>query len=368
MDVIELTQTLIRQRSVSRDGNVAISTWLRQWLETRGFAVEWTEYEYGGRKVNLMARIGPGRGGLAFCAHSDTVPGLEGSWSPFEPVIEDGKLFGRGSADMKGPLAAALVAATQIDPSHLRQPLSFIITADEELGLVGAKHFVTASAMLAEVQPTYGVVIEPTEMIPVYAHKGFAGMKITAIGSAAHTSTDLGVSANFLIAPFLAEMAELAQRVKQDAAYMNDEFQPPTNGMNLTIDDGACPANMTAPRTVATLNFRAMPNAGAETLMAYVQSRAEAHGLEFKSRYSPAVYVDKTAPIVQVACELTGIDAPQTVPYGTDGTHLQHHIDQLIVLGPGDIGVAHTAGEFVPVAELHQAVEVYRQLVERFCT
>ena len=123
----------------------------------------------------------------------------------------DDKLYGRGSCDMKGPLAATMVAAGKIDASQLKQPIYIVVTADEEIGLLGAKYVANNSVMLRDDKPVYGVIAEPTSMIPVYAHKGGQFVTVIAHGTAAHTSTDKGDSATFKLAPFMAEMAETAQ-------------------------------------------------------------------------------------------------------------------------------------------------------------
>ncbi|MFT5197099.1 MAG: acetylornithine deacetylase, partial [Candidatus Promineifilaceae bacterium] len=116
MDVLELTKQLISIPSVSKDSNVAVNKVVEDILTTAGFEIERKEYTDGNGvvKANFVAKIGPGKGGLAFCSHTDTVPGQEEQWPAYDPEEKDGLLFGRGSCDMKGPLAATVLAATQI--------------------------------------------------------------------------------------------------------------------------------------------------------------------------------------------------------------------------------------------------------------
>jgi acetylornithine deacetylase len=223
------------------------------------------------------------------------------------------------------------------------------------------------SQLVRENVPAYGVIAEPTCMIPVYAHKGFYQVTVTAHGRAAHTSTGLGVSANLLIAPFLADMAELAKMSQADEKYLNHEFQPPTNGFNMVIDDGGTALNVTAAKTVARVGFRAMPNTPNEELMDMIVSSAEKYGLETVVDMHDSMYVDPGNKIIEVACAITGIEKAQTVPYGTEAIHYQRIIPNLIILGPGDISVAHTIEEFVPIAELEESVNVYRRMIEEFC-
>lgn len=333
-------------------------------LSPAGFSVEITEYtdENGKLKQNLIAKLGEGTGGLAFCSHTDTVPAAEDAFDPHE----DGKkLYGRGTCDMKGPLAATLVAVLSVDPSRLKKPITIIATADEELGLIGASYMVKDSKMLEEWSPEYGVIAEPTEMMPVYSHKGMGMVHVTAIGRAAHSSTGFGESANLLIAPFLAEIAQLDEMLQRDHSYMNDEYEPSHHTLNLTLRDESA-FNVTSPETSAIITVRTMPDSRSEEVLDMIVSRAQSHGFDVDMRYREALVTPQESELVTAAVEITGID-PQTVTYGTDGVFLQEHIDQLVVLGPGDIALAHTDKEYVPIPQLYEAVDVYTQLIERLC-
>lgn len=367
MDVIQLTQDLVAIESESQHSNRPIADFLGDVLQGCGFQVERLVYrdERGVEKVNLVARKGQGPGGLGLFSHMDTVPGGSG-WSPFTPVVEGGRLMGRGSCDMKGPLAATIVAAAPFAAEDLAHPVTIALTADEEVGHTGAHHMVEESTLLTENWPTYAVVAEPTNLIPVYAHKGGARITVTAYGVAAHTSTDRGASANFKIAPFLAEMAELAQTFRQEPRFMNHEFDPPTNGFNMVLDDGGTPANVTAAKTVCTLALRAMPNAAFQQAVEMVVERARAHGLEVEQRGFDPFYVDPNAAVVQAACRATGVDRAVTVPYGTEAVTYQRFM-QTVVLGPGDIAQAHTVGEWIALDQLQRAVEVYTRMIRDLC-
>ena len=215
LDVIPLTQELVAMESESQHSNAAVSDRIAAVMRAIGFEVERLAYDDDGvEKVNIVGKLGQGTGGLGLFGHSDVVPGGEG-WQPYVPEIRDGRLYGRGSCDMKGPVAAMLVAAARVDAAALKHPVFIAVTSDEEMGHTGAQIICRDSALLGAGWPTYCIVGEPTELAPVYAHKGGYRITVTAHGVAAHTSTDRGVSANFLIAPFLAEMAELAQLFKR---------------------------------------------------------------------------------------------------------------------------------------------------------
>ena len=367
IDVVELASKLIAMPSETPTSNRPISDFLRGVLEEGGFDVEEVTYidPSGEEKVSLVGKKGAGTGGLGFFSHSDTVPGDAG-WEPFTPALENGRLVGRGSADMKGPLAASIAAACRINEDDLKRPLFLTVTADEEGGHVGAHDIVIRSQTLESGWPQYCIVCEPTELQPVYAHKGGAGITVTARGFAAHTSTDRGESANFKVAPFLADMAELVPVFRSEERFQNPLFDPPTNGFNLVISDGDTATNVTAARTVVRLSIRAMPDACFEEAVQMVVGRAEAHGLEVEYRSISPFFASADGPLAQAACRATGAAQAVTVPYGTEAECYQEYADAL-VLGPGNIAQAHTVGEWIAVDQLQEAVEVYTRLIEDLC-
>jgi acetylornithine deacetylase len=364
--VVSLAKRLIAIPSPSQISNQAIADCLTRVLEEAGFTVEALAYDDNGRrKVSLIARKGAGAGGLGLFSHSDTVPGGDG-WDPFVPEVGEGRLIGRGATDMKGPLAATLVAASGYAVEQLRRPLTLVITADEEIGYGGAQQVASASQLLKDNWPAHAVVAEPTRLRPVYAHKGGTRFTVTAYGRAAHTSTDNGYSANFLIAPFMAEMARLAPIFKTDPRFQNDEFAPPTNGFNMVVDDGGTAANVYAAKTVCTVGLRTMPDDHHEEAYRMILDAAAKHGLEVDWYSHDPFYADRSAPVVIAALEATGLAAAETVPFGTEAA-VYKDFAQVVVLGPGDIAQAHTVGEWIDIAELERAVEVYRRLIDRFC-
>jgi acetylornithine deacetylase len=161
-------------------------------------------------------------------------------------------------------------------------------------------------------------------------------------------------------------MAELALHFKSEERFRNYEFQPPTPGFNMTLDDDGCKRNVTAAKSICRLGFRLMPNDGREEIKALILNRAKAYGFETLVRYVEPFYTPPQAEIVQAACQATGKDRPETVPFGTDAFYLQHLLN-LVVLGPGNIAQAHTVGEWIDLAQLAEAVGVYRQMIKRFC-
>lgn len=368
LDVVGLTRELVAIDSVSKHGNAAIADFLEPVMREGGFEVERLEHRdaNGELKINLVGLKGSGAGGLGFFSHVDTVPGTGWDRDPWTPAVEGDRLIGLGSCDMKGPLAATLVAAASMGAKRLKRSVLVAATADEEITLQGAAEVLVRSELFRAAALRHGVVAEPTRLTPVVAHKGGVAVYMTAHGVAAHTSTDRGISANFLIAPFLAEMAALAERLKTDPTYHRPEFDPPTLGFNMTIDDGGCKQNVTAPKTVCTLSFRPMPNDRSDDVLAFIEERARHHGLEIATEIFPPFSVSPDAAIVRAALAATGATKPETVPYGTEASFYQKALE-LVVLGPGDIAQAHTDGEWVSIAQLRDAVGVYGRMIEDLC-
>lgn len=365
LTVTKLTQDLVAIPSVSSQGNAEVSQHAHDLLNREGFEVERLAYlDNGVEKVSLVARKGTGAGGIGFFSHTDTVPGDVG-WAPFDPVIRDGRLYGRGSCDMKGPAAATIVAAVAAESP--KRPVFIILTADEEVGYGGACQVLRESKLLSGGWPEFGVIAEPTRLRPVYSHKGGTRISAHARGISAHSSTEKGVSANFKIAPFLAEMAALVPLFRTDPRYLNAEFSPPSFGFNMIMTDYGTKSNVTAPKTTAQISLRDMPNVDNDGAVARVVDAAKRHGLEVEVKRHPYFHVAPESEMARLACEATGVARPETVAFGTEAIIYEDVLPKQIVLGPGDIAQAHTVGEFIDVAQLEAAVGVYRRLIERVC-
>jgi acetylornithine deacetylase len=366
--VIDLASELMAIPSETTASNAAVIDYLEDWLTARCFDVERVVYTDSDdeEKHNLIARRGIGNGGIGFFSHSDTVPGNPTGWNPFEPSVRDGRLIGRGSCDMKGALAATLIAASRADADTLKAPVYIVVTSDEEQGHIGAHYITDHSVMLRENWPEHAVVAEPTLLQPVYAHKGGALLTVTALGRAAHTSTDKGLSANFVMAPFIADMAELVPIFRNEERFQNREFDPPTNGFNMTIDDGNCRTNVTAAKTVVRISLRLMPDDHREEQFALIEGKARERKLEVTRRIIEPFYITPDARVVKAACRVTGISRAVTVPYGTEAEAYQK-FTQPVILGPGSIDQAHTIGEWIAVKQLEDAVGIYSHMIDMLC-
>lgn len=371
MRALSYAQDLISFASVSRDSNVAVSNYVADVLQRLGFAVERLDYvdEAGQPKSNLIAKRGQGVGGIAYFAHTDVVPADD--WSvdfcgPFEPTVRENRLWGRGSCDMKGSLAAALAAVEAIDAKRQSAPLYIVCSADEEVGMAGARLINESSAFFQEMvqNETVGIIGEPTELRVVHAHKGACRIEITSHGKSAHSSTNEGINANWRLIPMLSRLADLQQLSETDTSFRNQEFEPPTLSGNLVIFNQPLATNVTTSMARAAWFLRTMPKVSIEPLIEQARQAAEELGLEFKVRYSiDPLWVDPNSSFVRQVMKLVGVEKSEVVCYATDGGVLRR-LKNLVVCGPGSIDQAHRSDEWIDLEQLEKGTALYQSIFE----
>ncbi|AMV32646.1 Acetylornithine deacetylase [Pirellula sp. SH-Sr6A] len=367
---IDLVTKLVRFPSVSHESNEEVSQAVADELFRIGFEVEWLSYRdsEGKTKVSLVAKRGKGTGGVAYLAHTDVVPADD--WSldfcgPFDPVVQDGRLYGRGACDMKGSLACALVAAS-IVPTDDAAPLYFVVTSDEEVGMHGARLVDRRSQLFEEMveSHTIGIVGEPTKLEVVHAHKGGLRFHVLARGKSAHTSTRDGLNANYALIPALEPMLQLRHATERDPRFQNPMFDPPTLSWNMTITNEPEAVNVTT--SLAQLNnfLRLMPGVDVESIVAQVEGICERHQLDFvRSDDVEPWSVAPDAAWIQQMLSLVGRRASQSVCYATDAGVLQR-LQAMMICGPGDIQQAHRSDEWISLEQLQLGVETY---AKAFC-
>ena len=329
--------------------------------ELSGFELERIDYEdqRGVAKRALVAHRGPS-GGLALSGHMDTVPDTGWQSDPWSGAIRDGMLHGLGSADMKGPLAAAIVAAQALPASV---PITLLITTDEETTKAGARAIAQRSALAKAAAPRAILVVEPTRMIPMRGHRVHVQFTAVATGVQAHSSSGRGRNANWDLLPFLTEMRAVYDRLRQDPALQDPAYDPPFSDFNLVLDNHGAAPNVTVPKATAVIKFLYSAKVDPTLIVAAVRDAARRAGLtlsEAREGEPPELPADH--PFVKLCSETVGA-RPRVAPYGTDASELQA-LAPCVILGPGDIAVAHAPDECVPIAELGAAVPVFIRLAQ----
>ena len=358
-----LTRDLIQIDSRSFVSNIPIAE--RIAAELGDFEVETLDYTdvNGIAKRALVAHRG-GKGGIAFSGHLDTVPDTGWQDDPWSGRYDAGMLYGLGATDMKGPLAAAILAARALP---LNVPVSLFITTDEETTKEGARELVQRSTLARAAKPTMILVVEPTKMIPVRGHRSHILFTCVATGVQAHSATGLGRNANWALLPFLAEMQTLFDRLRTDPALQDQDYDPVFSDLNLVIDNHGTAINVTVPKATARLKFRYSAKVDPAPVVEAVHSAAKRAGVtvtEAREGSPPELPADH--PLVRLCTDLTG-KQPGTVPFGTDASVLQA-LAPCVVMGPGDMRVAHAPGELVSIAELDAAIPVFTRLAELIAT
>jgi len=375
MDALHFARELITFDSVSRISNAAVSEHVAAVLRSLHFEVELIAYEdaQGIRKVNVVGRRGPAvTGGLAYFCHTDVVPAddwHDDEHGPFEPVVREERLYGRGSCDMKGSLATMLAAIDAGSDETYERPLYVVATADEEVGFLGAKQVAQRSSLYRELKShvALGIIGEPTSLDVVHAHKGSCAFRVVSQGEAAHSSSAAGRNANLAMIPFLAEMKAIHDETESDRTWHDDRFDPPTLSWNIGINDHNHAINIKAARSVCTVYMRPMPGMDVAPLIDRVQRKAEELGLKCDIYFeAKPFYADPEQPAVKSMLELTATDRAKTVCYGTDAAVFSE-LGRVVVCGPGDIAQAHTKDEWISLGQLEKGTEVYRRAIERCC-
>jgi len=358
--VLRLAADLVAIDSRSALSNIPVAVRIER--ELGGFEVERLDYldEAGVAKRVLVAHRGP-KGGYALSGHMDTVPATGWESDPWAPRLDaDGFLHGLGSVDMKGQVAAAIVAA-QRAPAHV--PVTLLITADEETTKGGAKAIVRQSRLAREIGLRGIIVAEPTGLQPVRGHRSHIAFTATAHGVQAHSSTGKGVNANWTLLPFLVAMRDVFDRLRTDVSLQDADYDPPFSDFNLVLDNHGTAVNVTVARATARIKFRYSAKVDPAPVLAAVRQAAAAAGVDLAEQHEgrpPELPADH--PLVALGVALTG-HAARTVPFGTDAAELQE-IAPCLILGPGDVGLAHTPRECAPAAELVAAVGLFGRILE----
>lgn len=262
-----------------------------------------------------------------------------------------------------------LAAADALQSAVLKAPLYFIATADEEIGMIGAKQVREKSVIYREIveSQTRSIIGEPTRLEIVHAHKGGRAIRATSIGRAAHSSTGLGLSANIALIPFLREIGIIQSEMETLPEWHDARFSPPNPSLNIVIKDSNTALNITSAKSECMVYFRPMPGQNADGMVQRLKTLAESNGLQFELLFAGTpLFTDPDTPFIRELLELTSLSASRTVAYGTDGAVFTE-LRNIAVFGPGDIAQAHTDDEWIELDQLEKGTALYQQAIHRWC-
>ena len=363
---LELLSALVAMDTTSHGSNLALIAFVEELLDAHGIPHARVPNE-DGTKAGIVAQVGPDvAGGVALSGHTDCVP-VEGQpWTvpPFALTERDGRVYGRGTSDMKGFLAATLAAVPAMASADLSRPIQLALTYDEELGTLGGPSAV--DGLLSRFPRPEAVLIgEPTLMEVVNAHKGVRAFRVTVEGKDGHSSQpQLAANAITALTRIANRIADLAEAHRQAAA--DPRFDPPYTTFNLSVVTGGQALNIVPRDAELTFEFRPVPADDTSAIADELERFAEEEVLPVLRRdtgvgditfevlaTARALGAEPDGAAQAWARQLSGYAGPaRTVPFGTDGGHFQAAGLSTVVIGPGSIEQAHQPDEWIALSEL----------------
>ncbi len=367
-----LLARLIAFDSVSRNSNAPLADFIADYVDRPGVTIS-RNGAADSAKVNLVAVAGPSGDdiGLTLSGHMDVVPADEPEWQsdPFALTARDGKLYGRGACDMKGFLALAINRFAALDARRVVRPVALLLTRDEELGTIGARHFVESWA--GPGIPRDVLIGEPTEGRVVTMHKGHVELRITLRGVSAHSGyPHLGTSAIEPAVPVLAALGELRRELARERPTYAERFpEVPYAALSVGKVTAGTAINVVPDRCVIEIGIRTFPGMDSAEMAERVRAtaaRATDRAIEFEIvSDSPPMWLEADTELATQLKEITGRRDTSTVSYATDAGWLQTAGYRCVIFGPGSIDVAHKPNEFLLEQDFAAAGKVLSEIIRQ---
>ncbi len=381
LSALDWTRKLVSFDTTSRESNLQLIHYVREFLESQGIDCVLT-HDNTGKKANLFATIpaadGATTGGIVLSGHTDVVPVDGQSWTtdPFQPEVRDGKLYGRGTCDMKGFIGVTLQLVPKMLQTRLNHPLHLAYSYDEEIGCVGAPSMIH-ELVERGVNPSGCVVGEPTSMRTIIAHKGINAFRCRVHGHAAHSSlTPKGLNAIEYAARIICEIRDIADRYKAEGPY-DHAFDVPFTTVQTSTIRGGIAVNTVPDLCEFEFEYRNLPGMAPEAVLEQIRDyidhtivpamqREHASGrvdLESLAR-APGLDAAEQAAITQLVRALTRDNEIRKVAYGTEAGLFQAAGIPSVICGPGNIEQAHRPDEYVALEQLDQCERFLTALIE----
>ena len=368
---------LVHFDTTSRDGNIPLIEFVERYLDSWDISHFRVDYE-AGKKTNLFATIGPDiAGGIVLSGHTDVVPvdGQKWASNPFELTERDGRLYGRGTCDMKGFIAVALAMVPQFKTAKLKTPIHLALSCDEEVGCKGVRPLV-AHMRDHMKKPRAVIVGEPTSMQVVNSHKGAITFSTEITGHEAHSSlTDQGVNAIMVAGELLGEI----NRIRKDLTQRGDptgRFNPPYSTIHVGVIEGGTAKNIIPRRCSFQWETRLLPLANpaevptrfenfAATLEPAMKKIASDTGIHNQqTNIVPGLTPEDNSPAEHLALHLANANGTHAVSYCAEAGLFQQIGIPAIICGPGSIEQAHKPDEFIDISEMKKCEVFMEKLLE----
>ncbi len=370
MSLPQTLADLVAFPTVSTEPVTQLADYLADRCDAAGMRIE--RFHSSPGKCNLVCSAGPaGTDGVILSGHMDVVPVVGQPWTsdPFILTPRGDRLYGRGSCDMKAFLAAIVHALPSLQLQRLERELMLVFTFDEEVGCHGSRELADAFLEVQRPVPTACLIGEPTSMSIFRMHPGHTAVRVVCVGKAAHSSKpDLGRSAILAAGRVIRALELLAEEWSRRVQFA-DLLDRPFVVMNIGTIQGGNAINIVPDRCVLEVGFRPLPGMDPDVLIAELRERAlEAGAVDVSAlRTTPAMLTPEGTALEGILRGFGATPRPGAAAFATDGGNLQKLGVQTLVFGPGSIDVAHQADEYVPLGELHAAVDVVQAVVHARC-
>jgi acetylornithine deacetylase len=379
MQTLEILDNLISFPTVSRDPNRALIAFVQDFLAERGVKAELILAEEG-RKANLLATIGPADvPGIMLSGHTDVVPVEGQSWSrdPFSLALRDGKAYGRGTADMKGFLAACLSLIDRAVRRRLTMPIQLSFSHDEEIGCIGVRSLIDRLAA-APQRPRFCLVGEPTELRIATGHKGKLAARATCYGVEGHSAlTPSALNAIHLACDFVGRLrerqADLVRNGPRDPSY-----DVPYTTIHAGLIDGGTALNIVPGRCTVDFEIRNVAADDPNALLAGIIEDAAAISAAEVGRFPqarievnvvnayPGLATAETAEVVAFSRKLVEDPATLKIAFGSEGGLFSDRLGvPTVVCGPGSMAQGHKPDEYVSLDQLAACDRMMDRLLEQ---
>ena len=375
-NAINMLKHLIAFDTTSRRSNMELVEYIQSYLNEYGVSTRLT-FDDTGKKANLWATIGPATtGGVVLSGHLDVVPVDGQQWSndPFDMWESNGRLHGRGVADMKGFIAVCLAMVPQLIEKELALPIHFAFSYDEEVGCIGVRNLVDDVVDNLPL-PRAVIVGEPTSMQIIGGHKGARSFQTIVKGVPAHSSNPAFGVNSIMAAARIVNFLETLQNDLEANAHINTEFNPPYSTIDLGIINGGTAKNIIPEYTRIEWGFRLHPDDDADQLqqrvfdfidneiVPHVKKQSEKADVSTSKVYSiNALIPDDKSPAEQLIRHLTGLNSSSVVSFGTEAGIFQHAGIPAVVFGPGNIAQAHQPDEYIAIDQIDQCIGFIEKL------
>lgn len=375
-----MIERLVAFDTTSRHSNLALIDFVESFLASHGVAAT-RVYNDDKTKANLFATLGPAApGGIVLSGHTDVVPVDGQAWSsdPFRVIERDGRLYGRGTADMKSFSAIALALVPEFLSRGLTTPLHFALSYDEEVGCLGVRALIE-NLSAQGFKPRAVVVGEPTGMQVVNAHKGIRAFETTVTGHEVHSSqTHRGVNAIAIAAQLIGRLDALGEALKREGD-PSGRFDPPFTSVHVGLIEGGTALNIVPRHCRFVWEFRPLPGSDEPSVLARFEREMEVLRKRMREQASgtdiatvararvPPFAARVGSPAVALALATTGHNAIHAVSYGTEAGLFEEAGFDTVICGPGDIAQAHQPDEFISLDQVESCVRFFRRLMDQVC-